>query len=53
MNKSATKRIICAALSAISALALCGCSAGNSGRRVLFSRFWLYLFLPADGGMHS
>lgn len=32
MNKSISKRIICAALSAISALALCGCSEGNSGR---------------------
>ena len=32
MNKPVSKRIICAALSAICALALCGCSEGNSGR---------------------
>ena len=32
MNKSASIRIICAALSAISAFVLCGCSEGSSGR---------------------
>ena len=32
MNKAVPKRIICAALSAICALVLCGCSEENSGR---------------------